>query len=145
LSTLNLIKLCVGVSSVQDLVRFRKERAAEAEARGETYTPCHVTRMRPRRAEDLLNGGSLYWVIKGQILVRQEILSLEERIGNDGIRRCGIVMSPALIRTRAAPRRPFQGWRYLEQGDCPPDLRENVTDDDLPESMSLALSEIGLR
>ena len=126
-------------------MRFRKERAAEAEARGETYIPCHVTRMTPRRAEDLLNGGSLYWVIKGQILVRQEILSLEERVGNDGIRRCGIVMSPALIRTRAAPRRPFQGWRYLEQGDCPPDLRENVTDDDLPESMSLALSEIGLR
>jgi len=145
MSTLNLIKLCVGISSIDNLVRFRAERAAKAQARGETYVPCHITRMWPRRSDELLNGGSLYWVIKGQILVRQEILALEEHIGDDGIRRCGIIMSPDLVRTRAAPRRPFQGWRYLEGDVCPPDLRSGDQDDTLPEAMSLALSEIGLR
>ncbi len=135
---INLVKLCVGVESVDDL-------ASRIDARRSTET-LHVTRMWPKRAEALLNGGSLYWVIRGAILARQRIIGLEEIRGEDGIRRCGIRLDARLIRTEAAPRRPFQGWRYLPPEDAPPDLPERRTqEDELPMELQLALAEIGLR
>ena len=135
----HLLKLCVGADSVEDLVEWYRTRPSAGERR-------HVTRMWPRRAADLMAGGSLYWVIKGVILCRQRILRLDEARGADGILRCGIVMDPEVIRTEAAARRPFQGWRYLEAEDAPRDLpKERAADSALPEAMALALSEIGLR
>lgn len=102
--------------------------------------------MWPRREAELLNGGSLYWVIKGVIQARQTILRLDEVIGEDGIRRCGIVMEPEIIRTQAATRRPFQGWRYLEPADSPADLVKGAeVQDDLPPELMTALAEIGVR
>ena len=102
--------------------------------------------MWPKRKTEVLSGGSLYWVIKGVILCRQRILRLEEVDRGDGIRRCGIVMDPAVIRTAPAPRRPFQGWRYLDPADAPRDLPQaRRADTALPEEMALALAEIGLR
>lgn len=80
-----------------------------------------MTRMTPARREEVENGGSLYWVIAGAIQCRSEIVSLETVDGDDGIRRCAIVMSPEIVRTAAAPRRPFQGWRYLKPEDAPRD------------------------
>jgi len=134
----NLVKLCVGVDSVEDLT-------SRIDARNSTET-LHVTRMWPRRAEELLNGGSLYWVIRGTILARQRILGLDEMRGADGILRCGIRLDARLIRTDPVPRRPFQGWRYLSAEDAPRDLPEpRGNDDELPRELSLALAEIGIR
>ena len=144
--TINLVKLCVGIDSVEHLVEWRRNRAALAQSKGEEDASSHTTRMWPKQEKSLLNGGSLYWVIKGNIQIRQRLLRLDEAIGHDGIRRCKIVLEPLLIRTNLAPRRPFQGWRYLKPEDAPADLPQaRGTDDSLPKELELALSEIGLR
>ena len=107
--------------------------------------PRHITRMWPKRGDEVLNGGSIYWVIKGVILCRQHVLRLDEVVGSDGIRRCAIVLDPKLVRVAPAPRRPFQGWRYLQTADSPPDLSETrQAEDPLPPSLQAALSDIGI-
>ncbi len=140
-NSLNLVKLCVGADSVQDLADWQ----ASARSRGPDGLPRHVTRMWPRREAELLDGGSLYWVIKGVILVRQRIVKLDEVDRGDGVRRCGIVLDPELHRTESAPRRPFQGWRYLEGRAAPSDLPRGRANDDLPPALMTALAEIGVR
>jgi len=143
---INLIKLCVGAEKVEDLEVWQAGRAQAAGLRIEDYEPTHVTRMWPKRAAEILKGGSLYWVFKGFVLARQPILRFDPREGTDGITRCAIVMAPKVIRTQAVPRRPFQGWRYLKAEDSPPDLPPGRGhDDELPTKMNLALAEIGLR
>ncbi|MDG1803056.1 MAG: DUF1489 domain-containing protein, partial [Paracoccaceae bacterium] len=108
--------------------------------------PRHVTRMWPKRAEEILNGGSIFWVIKGVILVRQRIVRLDEVTRADGIRRCAIVSDPELIRVEATPKRAFQGWRYLTTEDAPRDLSgDRSNEDSLPPSLSKALADIGVR
>ncbi|VAW10270.1 hypothetical protein MNBD_ALPHA09-1056 [hydrothermal vent metagenome] len=120
--TLHLLKLCVGVAEISELQYWIDRRAAEAVARGEPPRHRHITRQRPRRGDEVLDGGSLYWVIKGLIQVRQRIVDLRDVTGEDGIRRCAIILAPTLVGTRPVPRRAFQGWRYLEAGDAPADL-----------------------
>ncbi|MXU65295.1 DUF1489 family protein [Oceanomicrobium pacificus] len=143
---LHLVKLCVGTDSPDDLLRWRVARADAARAAGLDWRPSHVTRMWPKRADELLDGGSLYWVFKGVILARQRILGLEEVFGSDGIRRCEIIFDPDLVLTEAAPRRAFQGWRYLKPEDAPRDLpKRRDGDSDLPEELDRALSDLGLR
>lgn len=138
---INLIKLSVGSESVDGLTEWQNTPRAQ----GEDGLPRHITRMRPRREAEVLNGGSIYWVIKGVVLCRQRILRFDEVIGSDGVRRCAIVLNPELIRTTAAPRRPFQGWRYLDPADSPPDLKAGAKQDDvLPHDLSAALAEIGV-
>ncbi|MBV1896964.1 MAG: DUF1489 domain-containing protein [Rhodobacteraceae bacterium] len=140
-NTLNLIKLSVGSESVETQEAWQSQSQAQT-ADG---LPRHITRMWPKRSEALLNGGSIYWVIKGQIQSRQRILRLDEIIGQDGIRRCAIVLDPDLHRTQSALRRPFQGWRYLTVQDAPPDLPKGRSDDDaLPDALNRALAEIGI-
>lgn len=135
----NLLKLCVGAEAVEDLLHWQAQRFGSG-------NPVHVTRMWPKREAEVLAGGSLYWVFKGAILARQRILGLEEREGEDGIRRCAIVMSPEVIRTEPMAKRPFQGWRYLTPEDSPRDLPQGrERDDPLPRELLQALSEIGLR
>jgi hypothetical protein len=97
---------------VEDLTDWQ----ATARAKGPDGLPRHVTRMWPKRADEVLNGGSLYWVFKGLVLCRQRILRLDEVDRGDGITRCGIVLDPEVVRVTATPRRPFQGWRYLRPG-----------------------------
>lgn len=141
---LHLIKLCVGVASVEQLEASWRRTIAARRAAGEPETIAHVTRMTPTRKADLAEGGSLYWVIAGAIQCRSPILALDPVEGRDGIKRCAIVMAPELIRTAPAPRRPFQGWRYLKPKDAPRDL---VTleegDDGLPAGLRAKLMEIG--
>ncbi len=142
----HLLKLCVGIESVSQLEEYRAKQRAQARSLGRPDETRHITRMRPRREAELLRGGSLYWVIKGVILARQNILRLETEDGEDGIRRCAIVMAPEIIRTQAAPRRPFQGWRYLPAQEAPPDLGDRQkADENLPDALRLALGEIGVR
>ncbi len=141
----HLLKLCVGIDSVTQLAQLQASRRAERRARGEAEESRHVTRMWPRRERQLVAGGSLYWVIKGFIAVRQRVLRLEEVYDPDGIRYCGIVMDMDLVRTRLTPRRPFQGWRYFEAADAPPDLPDGEhAEAPPPEEMARRLREMGL-
>ena len=137
---MNLIKLSVGTQSVETLMAWQQL----PQAQGPDGLPRHVTRMWPKREAEILDGGSIYWVIKGVIQCRQRILRLDEIQGQDGIRRCAIVLDPAIIRTAAAPRRAFQGWRYLNPEDAPPDLPKSRESENLPPELSAALSDIGL-
>ncbi len=140
--TLHILKLCVGASSVEDLLDWHATHPSPYPT-GERR---HVTRMWPRREAEVLDGGSLYWVVKGVIQCRQQILRLEQIDGADGIRRCGIVMHPQVIRTEPALRRPFQGWRYLDPAEAPRDLAAaRPGDDSLPPGMAEALAEFGVR
>ena len=137
----NLVKLSVGTESVESLMAWQEMRRKELPE----GLPRHVTRMWPKREAELLNGGSIYWVIKGLIQCRQRILRLDELDRGDGIRRCAIVLDPDLHATAASPRRPFQGWRYLTAADAPPDLDEAGRQAvELPPEMADELRNLGL-
>lgn len=139
---IHLQKLSVGTETVEGLAAWQATRRAQAP----DGNPRHVTRMWPRREDALLAGGSIYWVIKGVILCRQRILRLDPYDSADGTPRCAIVLNPDLIRVEATPRRPFQGWRYLQPGDAPRDLPDGrQSEDPLPPALSAALAEIGVR
>jgi len=141
-SHINMVKLSVGTDDVAGLAAWQMTKRAQA-ADG---LPQHVTRMWPKRADEILNGGSIYWVIKGVILCRQKILRLDEKIGADGIRRCAIVGDPQLVRVAATPKRAFQGWRYFQPNDAPADLADGAqTEEALPPELSKALAAIGVR
>ena len=139
---LHLIKLCVGAESIQDLAAWQKKRRAERRKRGERPENFHVTRQTPKRAVELLDGGSLYWVIKGQIAVRQRLLELRPVV-RDGGPRCALVLASKLVPVYRRHHRAFQGWRYLKEEDAPRDLRPGE-DADLPEELRTELSALGL-
>ncbi|MEM8871736.1 MAG: DUF1489 domain-containing protein [Pseudomonadota bacterium] len=142
---LHLLKLSVGSESIDKLHNWQHIRMAENQAagRGPIYT--HVTRMWPRREAELLDGGSIYWIIKGSVSARQRIERLDERIGTDGIRRCAMVLEPKLFRTAPQPRRPFQGWRYLQPQDAPSDLGPYVPgEESLPQELAQELAVLGV-
>lgn len=119
---LHMIKLCVGVESVEELQRWQDHRASQRRERGEDPRPFHVTRMTPRRIDELLDGGSLYWVIRGVVRVRQTLDEIEPFDDADGVSHCRLVFDPTLTPVEFQPRRPFQGWRYLTGADAPRDL-----------------------
>jgi hypothetical protein len=139
---INILKLCVGAESVEDLIQWQQSQRA----RWPAGCAVHVTRMWPKREAEVTSGGSLYWVIKGVVLARQRILRMEEVSGSDGIRRCALVLDAEVIRTEPAPRRPFQGWRYLDPAESPRDLpKGREREEALPDGLARALAEIGLR
>jgi hypothetical protein len=143
--TVHLVKLCVGVDTVQELADWQAERLKRFKREKKRPELCHRTLQTPRRREEVLDGGSLYWVIKGFISVRQRVVDLRPDIKDDGTVCCGIVLDPQLVPTRVHPRRAFQGWRYLEAADAPADaggLAEAV--DDMPPGMREALRELRL-
>jgi len=141
--TLHLIKLCVGADSVADLSRYIAERRAARKRLGEAFEAMHTTRMVPKRAEELLDGGSLYWVIKGQISARQVLTAIRAFTGSDGIGRCDLVMEPEIVLVSPRPCRPFQGWRYLRAEDAPPDLG-GASSVEMPEELRRELAAMGL-
>ncbi|MEM9169607.1 MAG: DUF1489 domain-containing protein [Pseudomonadota bacterium] len=140
---LHLVKLCVGATSIDDLEAWVARRVAFNKRRGLGPVHDHVTRMTPRRRDELLDGGSLYWVIKGVVSVRQKLLGLETAAGEDGVRRCAILLDPPLIRTQAQPKAAFQGWRYLTAADAPPDVAAG-DGGDAPERLKAELAALGL-
>nr|WP_256474325.1 DUF1489 domain-containing protein [Lutimaribacter sp. EGI FJ00013] len=138
---MHLVKLSAGTESVDSLTAWQEA----FRKRFDDGLPRHVTRMWPKREAEILNGGSIYWVIKGAIQCRQRILAMDEVDHGDGIRRCGLVLEPGLTRTTLAPKRAFQGWRYLKPADAPPDLPANRhSEDALPPELAGALAEIGV-
>ncbi|PVE56360.1 DUF1489 family protein [Rhizobium rhizogenes] len=141
---LHLIKLCVGADSIDDLREWVSQRSLTAMAAGLEPHSVHTTRMIPKRMEELLDGGSLYWVIKGQVQARQKLLDIRSFTGGDGITRCDLVLGPEVIETSPAPKRPFQGWRYLKDEEAPRDLGGSGLTDDMPSDLRRELAELGL-
>ncbi len=144
MANLHLIKLCVGTESVEDLAEWQAHRMAERRRAEPEACPFHVTRMWPKRAAELLAGGSLYWVIKGLVLARQRIRALEPREDADGVRRCALLLEPQILRTMPQPRRPFQGWRYLPAAEAPLDLPATADHMDLPPALMAQLDAMGV-
>jgi hypothetical protein len=142
---LHLIKLCVGADSVRDLEDWIKEKLRQKRQRGEKPEHIHRTRMVPKRADELRDGGSLYWVIKGEITCRQRIRDIRPFRDKDGVGRCGLVLDRNVVLVAPRPFRAFQGWRYLAAGDAPRDL-DTVAKGAaaMPEAMRRELRELGL-
>ena len=141
--TLHIIKLCVGCESLAELAEWQSKRLKEKRAKGQKPELVHVTRMTPKRADEILGGGSLYWVIKGQIAARQKLLALRQ-LSRNGVPHCGLVYDKELIPVVSRPRRPFQGWRYLEDKDAPPDLAKSKGATAMPEALRRELAALGL-
>jgi hypothetical protein len=136
---LNLIKLCVGVETITELEEWVERRVRE---RGEHF---HTTRMVPKRANELTAGGSLYWVIKGQIACRQRLIAVKPFTDEEGIGRCRLMLDPVVRPVLPRPCRAFQGWRYLAAKDAPRDLGKRGKDlGAMPERMRRELADLGL-
>jgi len=141
--TLHLVKLCVGAESIADLEEWIADRMAERRARGERAQHAHVTRMVPKRAQELVDGGSLYWVIKGLISARQKLDEVEPFVDADGIGRCRLWLEPTVVAVAPRPMRAFQGWRYFEAKDAPADLAGPGEAGAVPQDLAARLREIG--
>jgi hypothetical protein len=140
---LHLIKLCVGVESLQELAHWQKQRLAEKKKKGQKPELVHITRQTPKRADELLDGGSLYWVIKGQIAARQKLIALRPLTRN-GVPHCGLVYDKKLVPVIRRSRAAFQGWRYLEPADAPTDVGAAKGAKGLPEALQQELAALGL-
>lgn len=130
-----MIKLVVGAPTIEDMLAWH------ATHRGAGLPWIMSTRMTPKRADELIDGGSLYRVFKGVILCRQSILAVD-RVGEGVMARCEVTLSDRIVRVAPTPRRAFQGWRYLEPGDAPPDLDLEAFGD-VPEDLARQLREAG--
>lgn len=122
---IHIVKLCVGISSFEELESYRDQRAHWWGADYGEDVHVHRTRMMPKRADEIEGRASIYWVIAGQICCRQPILRLAPYKDAEGKDYCDIIMAPDLVRTVPYPKRPFQGWRYLKPEDAPPDMAAN--------------------
>jgi hypothetical protein len=143
--SLHLIKLCVGCDTIGDLEEWIEENRAHHRRLDRVYEQTHTTRMVPKRLDALLDGGSLYWVIKGHVACRQRLLCVRPFTDGDGIGRCHLVLEPVVIPVQPRPCRPFQGWRYLPRSDAPRDLGRASGDiAAMPEAMRRELADLGL-
>ena len=143
--TVNLIKLCVGIENVEHLAQVQSARLDAAKARGEAAELRHVTRNMPRRRTEVLDGGSMYWVIKGVIQVRQQIVDLQATQRESGQPACAIIIDPVHVRTEPRGFRAFQGWRYFPVDKAPIDLdAARGGGAELPPEMAAELRDLGL-
>ncbi len=113
---LHLTKRAVGAADIEHLRAWQAERLA-----GQPPLR-HRTRNFPRRAAEVVDGGSIYWVVSGAMLVRQRVIDIVEDHWDDGSRCSALILDPALVMVAGRPTKPFQGWRYLSPADAPPDL-----------------------
>ena len=144
---LHIIKLCVGADSIDDLAVWQKGRLAAQKASGQKPRLFHTTYMMPKRQDEVLDGGSLYWVIKGVVQVRQAIVGFDQGHKDNGTACCLLLLDPKLVPVRPTPRRPFQGWRYLTAEDAPADLSSRQAKDEIaamPPAMRKELAQLGL-
>ena len=143
---LHLLKMCVGVESVAQLRAFQAQRLDRQRAAGQNPELRHLTRNMPRRADEIVGEGSLYWIIKGHIRARQRILALERLEDSDALKRCAVVLDSKIVETEPRRARPMQGWRYFPSADAPADLTDTGGDQvsDMPPQMMADLRELGL-
>ena len=136
--TVHLKKLSVGATSLESIIEWQNVRITRG------LDIIHPTRNWPRRASEILDGGSLYWVIKGKMAARQKITDLREVTRDDGRSACGIILKPGLIPVWPRRSRAFQGWRYLEVDDAPSDMPVSDDATPLPAELASELRELGL-
>src|SRR3954447_1176517 len=142
---LHLLKLCVGCDSIRDLEDWIEENRLHHRRLGRDYEQTHTTRMVPKRADAIVAGGSLYWVIKGQMACRQRLLAIRPFTDGAGIGRCHLVLERVVTAVEPRPCRPFQGWRYLAHKDAPRDLGRSSGDlAAMPETLRRELVDLGL-
>lgn len=142
---LHLVKLCVGAESIAEHEAWIRERLAAQAARGETPEQRHTTRMVPKRVAEILDGGSLYWVIKGQIASRQDVIDIRPFTDGEGVSRCHLVLKPEVVPVAPRRMRPFQGWRYLPAHEAPPDLTGGLGEAaEMPDELRRELRALGL-
>lgn len=142
--TVHLIKLCVGVEDPETLRAYHVKRLAQKRKAKQAQELMHVTRMTPKRASELLDDGSIYWVMKGIVRCRQVILELRPLVDDEGKSHCGLVLDPEIVLTERLAKRPFQGWRYLEKQNAPRDARAVDGENGMPLEMREELRELGL-
>ncbi len=144
--TLHIIKLSVGSESVEDHAGWQAANRQYWRKVGRRNAVFHTTFQTPKRTAELLDGGSLYWVIKGLIQARQRLVGFDEGKKEDGSPCCLLLLDPEIVPVRPVPRRAFQGWRYLDPADAPPDLGGGPRGDlqDLPPAMRRELAALGL-
>ncbi len=138
--SLNIIRLCVGCESIEDLRDWQETHNEAPDYPGCVFT---MTTMYPKRAEEIIGQGSLYWVIKGKIAVRQPIVAINRTLGPEGEQRTRLVLKAEWIETVPTPTRPFQGWRYFDSEKAPPDL-SGAGGADMPPEMAAELRSLGL-
>jgi hypothetical protein len=143
--TVHLVKMAVGIESFDHLKSVQADRlrtAMQSEGNGVLR---HLTRNTPRRSEEVLDGGSIYWIIKGYIRAHQKITGFGEAMGRNGRPRCALLLDPELVRTELLPHKPIQGWRYMEPAAAPEDLTSKAMEKtSLPEEMAAELRALGL-
>ena len=142
----NIVKLAVGVQSVEELGLIQKRFLNQPgfQASKGFY---HSTKLMPKKHEAIVETGSLYWVIKGVICARQKIVEIIKQEDRDGVKRCRIYLDNSIIKTTPIRKRPFQGWRYLKKNRTPADILDPITvtfDDDIPLDVQQQLLEVGL-
>jgi hypothetical protein len=145
--TVHLLKMAVGIESVDHLRAVQRQRLARARREGGTGDLRHLTRNMPKRDAEALDGGSMYWVIKGYIRVRQRLLGFDRVTGEDGRKRCALILDPDLVLTELQPQKPIQGWRYLEPEAAPADSAAGDVPDleaAMPPDMAAELRALGL-
>ena len=141
----NLVKLCVGITTINQLEQLQSMRRGEYVKAGRPPVNIHITRNKPKRSKEIINSGSLYWVIRRQIRVRQKIIRIDDIEDAEGRKKCCLVLDSDLIKTEHRAYRPFQGWRYLEQSDAPADLSNNQkAGSKMPSEMEKELRGLGL-
>lgn len=144
--TVHLVKMAVGIESLDHLRAVQAERLKAARTKGGTGDLRHFTRNRPRREAEVLDGGCIHWIVKGYIRARQRIVGFDEVMGRKGRPRCALILDPELERTELVPHRPIQGWRYMEDEAAPRTASEEETEqlDALPEPLADELRALGL-
>lgn len=143
--TVHLLKMAVGIDSVAHLAEVQKQRLERAAAPGGTGDLRHFTRHAPRRAGDVTGGGSMFWIIKGYVRVRQRILGIERVAGREGRKRCALILDPDLVKTELSAHKPIQGWRYLDPMAAPPDREISALEaTSIPPEMAAELRALGL-
>ncbi len=141
--TVHMIKLSVGSKSIETLTAYQQGLAQVRAGEGLPAYADHITRMSPRRKDEVMDGGSIYWVIKGIIQCRNKIIDLAETHTRDGRKACRIILAPELIPVVPTPKRAFQGWRYLKPEDAPADLSDLGDAESLPPHIRTKLVELG--
>jgi hypothetical protein len=144
--TVNIVKLAVGVKSVEELALVQRQFLTQLGKQGNKNF-YHSTKLMPTKHEAIVKSGSLYWVVKGVICARQKILEITKQEDSDGVKRCRIYLDNSIIKTTPIRKRPFQGWRYLKKNKTPADIINPTTgtfDEDIPLEVQRQLLEVGL-
>ena len=141
--TVHLIKLSVGPETLSDLEGWQQQRLQDLKRARQPQELMHITRHMPKRSAEVLDGGSIYWVIKGWLCARQKLIDLRS-IDIDGVSHCALVYDPEMIRVRPRKQRPFQGWRYFDPQSAPLDLAKGAQDEDMSDELWRELNTLGL-